>query len=116
LGDGASLYGIQGLWTAAHLGVPVTFVICNNAQYQILKVGARGMGLPEALAGRFVGLDLDEPEVDYVALARSFGVDAVRLDQPDAVADAVAEALAGDRPRLIDVPISRDLPDQLKYS
>src|SRR5205823_5413480 len=43
LGDGAAVFGIQGLWTAAHLRLPVTFVICNNAQYQILKVGARGM-------------------------------------------------------------------------
>ncbi|MGE3410431.1 MAG: thiamine pyrophosphate-binding protein, partial [Pirellulales bacterium] len=42
LGDGASLYGIQGLWTAARYQIPVTFVICNNAQYQILKIGARG--------------------------------------------------------------------------
>ena len=37
LGDGAALYGIQGLWTAAHHRIPVTFILCNNAQYQILK-------------------------------------------------------------------------------
>ena len=40
LGEGAAMYGIQGLWSAAHYQLPVTFVICNNAQYQILKVGA----------------------------------------------------------------------------
>ncbi|GIS59640.1 MAG: benzoylformate decarboxylase [Planctomycetaceae bacterium] len=44
--EGASMYGIQGLWTAARYNIPVTFVIPNNAQYQILKVGARGIGLP----------------------------------------------------------------------
>ena len=38
LGEGAALYGIQGLWSAAHYHIPVTFVICNNAQYQILKI------------------------------------------------------------------------------
>jgi benzoylformate decarboxylase len=43
LGEGASLYGIQGLWTAARYKIPVVFVICNNAQYQILKIGARGL-------------------------------------------------------------------------
>ena len=37
LGEGAALYGIQGLWSAAHHRVPVTFLIANNAQYQILK-------------------------------------------------------------------------------
>jgi benzoylformate decarboxylase len=116
LGDGSALYGIQGLWTAARERLPVTFVLCNNAQYQILKVGARGLNLPGALAGRFVGLDLIDPEVDFVALARSFGVEAVRLAEPDAVADAVAESLSGDAPRVIEVPISRELPDQLRYS
>jgi benzoylformate decarboxylase len=116
LGDGAALYGIQGLWTAAHDRVPVTFVICNNAQYQILKVGALGLGLPHARAGRFVGLDLVEPEVDFVALARSLGVAAVRLGEPDAVADAVAESFAAGRPLLIDVPIGRELPERLGYS
>jgi benzoylformate decarboxylase len=35
LGEGAAMYGIQGLWTAARYRLPVTFVICNNAQYQI---------------------------------------------------------------------------------
>jgi benzoylformate decarboxylase len=116
LGDGAALYGIQGLWTAARERVPVTFVICNNAQYQILKVGARGLGLPHARDGRFVGLDLVDPEVDFVALARSLGVPALRLGEPDAVADAVSESLSGGEPRLIDVPISRDLPDRLDYT
>ena len=36
LGEGAAAYGMQGLWTAARYNIPVVFVICNNAQYQIL--------------------------------------------------------------------------------
>jgi benzoylformate decarboxylase len=116
LGDGAAMYGIQGLWTAARERIPVTFVICNNAQYQILKVGARNMGLAHAREGQFVGLDLVDPEIDYVALARSLGVTAVRLTESDAVADAVAESLAASEPRLIDVPIGRELPDRLNYT
>lgn len=115
LGDGASLYGIQGLWSAAHYGIPVTFVICNNAQYQILKVGARGLALPHAQAGRFVGLDIIEPEVDYVSLARSFGVKAERIHDPTDVAEAVRSSLAGVEPRVIEVPISRELPERLNY-
>jgi benzoylformate decarboxylase len=115
LGDGAAMYGIQGLWTAAHERIPVTFVICNNAQYQILKVGARSMGLPHARQGEFVGLDITQPEIDYVALARSLGVAAVRLTDADAVAEAVAEAFRAGEPRLIDVPIGRELPDRLNY-
>jgi benzoylformate decarboxylase len=115
LGDGAAMYGIQGLWTAAHEHIPVTFVICNNAQYQILKVGARNMELPHARQGEFVGLDIVSPEIDYAALARSLGVAAVRLTEADAVAEAVAESLAGSEPRLIEVSIGRELPERLNY-
>src|SRR5580704_14682405 len=89
LGEGASLYGIQGLWTAAKYKIPVTFVICNNAQYQILKVGAQGMSLPRASEGRFEGMDLSGPEVDMVNLARSFGVEAHRIEDPDELSDRV---------------------------
>jgi benzoylformate decarboxylase len=115
LGEGASLYGIQGLWTAARYRIPVTFLICNNAQYQILKVGASQLGLPGAMAGKFVGLDLAEPEIDFVALAKSFGVEAERVDEPEALTEALRRSLAGDRPRLIDVPIQRCVPKRLNY-
>src|SRR4029077_17753325 len=47
IGDGASLYGIQALWTAAHHNIPVTFVICNNAQYKILKDCGELMPFPQ---------------------------------------------------------------------
>jgi benzoylformate decarboxylase len=115
LGEGAALYGIQGLWTAAHYRIPVTFVIANNAQYQILKIGAAGMKLQHALASQFTGMDLVEPEIDMVALAKSFGVDAIRVTEPDELSEAVRQSLASDRPRLIDVPISRAVPGRLNY-
>jgi len=115
LGDGAAMYSIQGLWSAAHYRLPVTFVICNNAQYQILKIGARGMGLPAAAAGRFLALDLNEPEIDFVALAQSLGVRADRVTEPDQLSQLAAESLAGDEPRLLDVQICRDAPQRLQY-
>lgn len=115
LGEGASMYGIQGLWTAARYKIPVTFVICNNAQYQILKVGALGMELPQAQAGRFEGMDLVNPEVDMVALARSLGVEAERVTEPDELTEKVRASLEGDVPRLFDVPIERTTPGQLGY-
>jgi len=115
LGEGAAMYGIGGLWSAARYKIPATFVISNNAQYQILKIGAQGMGLPHAQAGQFVGLDLSEPEVDMVSLAKSLGIEAVRIEDPDDLSDAVSESLAGDVPRLIDVPIQRETPKRLNY-
>lgn len=115
LGEGAAAYGIQGLWSAARYRIPVVFVICNNAQYQILKVCGQGLNLPQAKDGRFEGVDLVGPELDYLALARGFGVEAHRVTEPDELAVRVREALRGDRPVLFDVPIARQLPGRLNY-
>jgi benzoylformate decarboxylase len=105
LGDGAALYGLQGLWTAAHRKIPVTFVIANNRQYEILKHCAKVMPLPEMAAGRYVGMDLIEPAIDFVGLARSLGVKAARVDKPDELSDRVRESLAGGEPQLLEVPL-----------
>jgi benzoylformate decarboxylase len=106
LGDGAALYGIQGLWTAAHHRLPVTFVICNNAQYQILKHCGGMLPLPRMAAGQYLAMDLVEPEIDFVALARSLGVEAHRVTEPDELGERVRASLAGEKPQLFDVPIS----------
>jgi benzoylformate decarboxylase len=115
LGEGAAMYGIQGLWSAARNRIPVTFVICNNSQYKILKVGAAGLNLPSAKSGRFEGLDITDPEIDFVALARSLGVEAKRVSEPDELAATVRAALEADSPTLIDVPIERGTPARLEY-
>jgi benzoylformate decarboxylase len=115
LGEGAALYGIQGLWTAARHKLPVTFVIANNSQYQILKVGAQQLRLPQANRGKFVGLDLREPEIDVVALSRSLGVEAHTVQDGDELADRVQASLTGNVPRLFNVPIDRKLPGKMQY-
>jgi benzoylformate decarboxylase len=115
LGEGAAAYGIQGLWSAARYKIPVVFVICNNAQYQILKLCGRSLSLPQANQEHFEGMDLIGPELDYLALARGFGVEAHRITEPDELAERVAAAFQGDKPILFDVPISRHLQPRLQY-
>ena len=105
IGDGSAMYGIQGLWTAAHYGLPVTFVICNNTQYKILKDCARVLQLPAAMAGRFEGLDVVRPAIDYVGLAQSLGVKACRASEPDELSQLVGQSLTGDVPRVIEVAV-----------
>ncbi len=103
IGDGAAMYGIQGLWTAAHYRLPVTFVICNNTQYKILKDCAPALNLPAARAARYEGLDIVDPEIDYVGLSQSLGVAACRVSDPDELSVVVRRSLAGDVPQLIEV-------------
>ncbi len=105
LGDGAAVYGIQGLWTAAHYRIPVVFLVCNNAQYKILKMCGEVMGLANISAGRCAGMDIRDPAVDFAGLARAFGVEAHRVEEPDEVSGRVREALRADRPVLLDVPV-----------
>jgi benzoylformate decarboxylase len=106
LGDGAAMYGIQGLWTAAHHRIPVTFCIANNRQYKILKVVGDVMALPEMGKRNYVGMDLVEPEVDFVGMARALGVRAERIVAPEELMERLRESLAGDEPRLLDVTIA----------
>jgi benzoylformate decarboxylase len=109
VGDGSALYTIQALWTAAHHRIPVTWVIANNRSYRILKLNMLEY-LGEGAAGRrFVEMDLDDPALDFSAIARAFGVDAVRVEHPDEVGDAVREAQKANEPRLIDVVIEGDI-------
>jgi benzoylformate decarboxylase len=115
LGEGATMYGAAGLWSAAHYNIPVTFVVCNNAQYQILKIGARGLNLPYAQQGSYVELDLVDPEIDMVGLARAMGVNARRISEPEELANCVRDSLHGDQPLLIDVPLARKTPGRLNY-
>ena len=105
VGDGSAMYSPQALWTAAAEQLPVVFAVVNNRQYKILKGYLRGMGGAAVRTGRFIGMDLDEPPIDFSALARSMGVDATAVDHADDVGDAVRAALASGRPHVLELPI-----------
>ncbi len=111
IGDGSAMYGLQGLWTAAHYRIPVTFVVTNNTEYRILKNCARVMKLPEASADRFVGLDTVDPPIDFVGLSQSLGVPARRVTDPEELAHLVAQSLSADHPQLIEIPVAAPAGD-----
>ena len=106
VGDGSAMYSPQALWTAAAHQLPVVFAVVNNREYKILKGYLRGMGGASARTGTFVGMDLDQPAIDFTALARSMGVDATAIDSTGDVGDAVRAALATGRPHVLELPIS----------
>ncbi|MFD1321637.1 benzoylformate decarboxylase [Micromonospora sonneratiae] len=107
IGDGSFQYSIQALWTAAQLRLPVVFVVPINRQYAILKAFAEFKETPGV-----PGLDL--PDLDIPTIATGFGCRAVSVETPDAIADALRTALAGDRPTVLAVPISTEVPPLLE--
>ena len=106
VGDGSIMYSVQALWTAASENLPVVIAVVNNRQYGILKMNLVESGSPAAKAGRFVGMDLDKPPVDYVGLARSLGIDAQLVEKPADVTEATRAAFEAGRPTLLELPIS----------
>ena len=109
IGDGSVMYACQALWTAAHYRLPITYVVPNNASYAILKIGMLGMGLDSAKRGIYPGMDLVDPEIDYVALARSLGVPAERVKKPQDLRPVLEKMLAASGPTLVDVAIDRSV-------
>jgi benzoylformate decarboxylase len=109
VGDGAALYSPQALWSAAHERLPVTFVVMNNREYNILKKYAltqphyRGLG-----PNRFVGMDISDPAIDFLSLANSMGVPARRITRAADIASAVEDGLASGGPNLIELSVSND--------
>ena len=106
-GDGSALYTAQGLWTAAHSRVPVTWVIFNNTSYRILKQRVLAMRGAAEQTDTFVGMELNDPPVDFVGMARSFGIKAERAKTVKEATDLLAELLKANAPTLIDVDMDR---------
>ncbi len=101
IGDGSLMYAVTALWTAARYGIPVTVLVMDNREYQILKSGMvayKGGPVPPE---RLIGMDLSAPTVDIPQVSRGFGVPARLITEPAELVDALAERTAG--PRLLDV-------------
>ena len=102
IGDGSSMYSIQALWTAANQKLPVNYIICDNGGYRIIKERLFAFHGNE----NFIGMDFKEPAVDFVSLAQSVGVPAVRVDVHDGLVPALEAALENtEGPNLISVTV-----------
>jgi benzoylformate decarboxylase len=99
LGDGSSLYAIQGLATAGQLKLPLVFIVLKNRRYEALVDFGRHFGLAEA-----IGTDL--PDVDFCAIARAQGCDAIHVRDSSDVNAALQAAFAASRPTLVEVEIN----------
>jgi acetolactate synthase-1/2/3 large subunit len=100
--DGSAMFTLQALWTQARERLDVLTIVLANRSYAVLRAEIPRVGahVEEALAGSL--LDIDRPNLDWVALARGMGVEAVRVTTAEQFDDALRAALRERGPRLIE--------------
>lgn len=101
--DGSAMYTIQGLWTQAREGLNVTTLICSNRSYRILQIELARSGITSLGHNARALMELQEPVIDWVAIARGFGVPGVRVNSAENLAKELGKALAEPGPHLIEM-------------
>ncbi|MFP5411443.1 MAG: acetolactate synthase large subunit [Gammaproteobacteria bacterium] len=101
-GDGSGMYTLQALWTQARERLDVITVVLANRGYRILQGELKGVGVenPGERAKRM--LAVEDPDLDWVALARGMGVEAAAADTAEGFNDLLAAALRRKGPFLIE--------------
>jgi acetolactate synthase-1/2/3 large subunit len=104
-GDGALYYHLPELETAKRRGIAVTLVVNNNSGF--------GQGWPNLV--RMQGNKPGDPAemlrfgpTDFAAVARSFGLQGIRVERPEEIAPALARAIASDETVVVDVATDID--------
>ena len=113
--DGSLCYSLPALWTAARERLRVVFVICSNRAYQILNVemSLQGVGIEDARGQRpspgatslATFTSLSDPTVDFVALARGFGVPAGKASTTRELLKLLRESDGVEGPFLIEATL-----------
>lgn len=104
-GDGAAMYTLQALWTIAREGLDVTAVVFANNTYRILNIEMMRTGAGAAGPQAAKLLELGDPAIDWVSVAKGLGVPAVRCATAEAFEAAFAGAMAQRGPMFIEAAI-----------
>lgn len=104
VGDGSAMYTIQALWTQAREGLPITTIIFANNTYAILKAEYANMGAGAAPGPQALSMiDIDNPRIDWLAMAKSMGVPAVAVESAEDFTQAMINSTREGGPVLIEV-------------
>ena len=103
VGDGSAMYTLQSLWTQAREGLDVTTVVFANRTYQILKGEFAGVDAGEPGRKALDMLNIDNPALDWVSLAKGMGVQAQSVTTAEDFSNALTNSVREKGPRLIEV-------------
>lgn len=113
--DGSANFNIQSLWSAARYDVPLGIVVFNNGHYQANRLNFGRYRGRMYETNKYIGVNLGHPDVGYVDLAKGYGIEGERVEDPSDLADAFGrckKAMGEGRPYLVDVKIgtARHIP------
>jgi acetolactate synthase-1/2/3 large subunit len=100
--DGSGMYTVQGLWTQARERLNVLTIVASNRGYAILKGEMRNVGVNEFGSNARRMLDIDDPALDWCALAKGMGIEAARAETCEDFAEKIAYGLRQSGPFLIE--------------
>lgn len=100
-GDGCLTMHVEELETAVRLGVSLLVLVINNCAYGAID------GAQRRMFGRSVGTELGM--IDFAALAKAFGAKGWVVDETAGFAPALAEALAQQGVKLIELRVPRSV-------
>lgn len=105
LGDGSLKMQLGELATLSTLHRPLVVIVFHDDYYNALRIRQE-----HQYGGAYFGVEL--PPANFAVIAQALGLRSATCDQPEDFTSALAEALAADRPTLLDVasdpyPLSR---------
>jgi len=110
IGDGSTMYSSSGFWTMARYSVPVLTIVWNNRNYQTVRHAYARFDGKMAKSGHYAGMHLGNPNIDFIGLAKSQGVDGEKADSASAFEKALQRGIAATRrgePYVIEAMISK---------
>ena len=101
-GDGGAMYTIQSLWTMARENLDICVVILANRKYQILQLELSRVGAESVNDKTLEMMDLGNPDLNFVELAKGMGVSASRAETAEQFNEQYAAAMKKSGPQLIE--------------
>jgi acetolactate synthase-1/2/3 large subunit len=97
MGDGSFAFTAGELETISRLQIPVVLIVLANSTYGWIKAGQRVMG------GKYFSVDFST--TDHSKIARAYGLEAQRVENPRDLEASLKQALGSDGPTLLDIVI-----------
>ena len=112
IGDGAVGFGMAGFWTQARNGIPILTIVSNNHNYETVRKNYYRLDGRMKAANRYPSQMLDCPDIDFTGLAKSQGLDGMKVTTPADLPAALKRgqaAVAAGTGFIVDVDVERDM-------